>query len=393
MPRTWRRFSRRGAPLETKGRRRVRVLLHCLYYVPEVGGLESHVRGLAEGLVRRGHEVRVVASRSRPELRREEEIGGVRVRRTWLPARSPSGWILYAAASIPATRSWARWADVIHAQSFACVPPAGIGARSAGRPWVASFHTSHFLQRAKKPRWAPVLRRLVRWPDRALAASEEIARVAEALAPGVQVEALTNGVDTDVFVPRRAATPRPEAASRLIVPRRLVEKNGVEYLVRALPEVLARIPALSVLIVGDGPERPKLEALAAELGVDGAVQFAGARAHEEMPGLLASADVAVFPSLMEATSVAALEAMSAGLPVVATNVGGLPEIVNSEVGVLVPPADPAALARGIVALLTDPSRLEKGRRARERVVERWSNDRLVERHLEIYRELVGEGRP
>jgi glycosyltransferase involved in cell wall biosynthesis len=107
-----------------------------------------------------------------------------------------------------------------------------------------------------------------------------------------------------------------------------------------------------------------------------------------MPELFRSAQVAVIPSLMEATSVAALEAMACGLAVVASDVGGLPEIVDAGVGALVPPGDPVALAEAVARLLGDPRCAEKGRLARERVVARWSNDRLVERHLEIYRELL-----
>jgi glycosyltransferase involved in cell wall biosynthesis len=365
----------------------VKVLFHCVYYSPEVGGLESHVRGLAEGLVRRGHDVRVVTSRSRPQLPREEEMRGVTVKRTWMPGRSPFGWIAHAMVSIPAMRAWARWADVIHGQSFASAVPAGVAARGAHRPWVVSFHTSHFLERAEKPLWRPLLGRLVRGPDRALAASREIARVAEALAPGVRVEALTNGVDTDLFAPSEVAVAQG-GPPRVIVPRRLVPKNGVETFVRAFPEVRARIPGVRALVVGDGPERARLEALSRELGVGLDVQFVGATPHERMPDLFRSAQVAVLPSLMEATSVAALEAMACGLPVVASDVGGLPEIVDPTVGALVPPGDPVALAEAVAGVLADPRRSEKGRLARDRVVARWSNDRLVERHLEIYRELV-----
>jgi glycosyltransferase involved in cell wall biosynthesis len=365
----------------------VKVLFHCVYYSPEVGGLESHVRGLAEGLVKRGHEVRVVTSRSRPDLPVEEQLGGVNVRRTWMPSRSPAGWVAHSVASISAMRARARWADVVHGQSFASAVPAGIAARGAHRPWVVSFHTSHFLERAKRPLWKPVLGRLVRGPDRALAASLEIARVAESLAPGVHVEAMTNGVDTDRFSPRDVQ-PGRGGPPRVIVPRRLVPKNGVETFVRAFPAVRARIPGVRAVIAGDGPERARLESLSHELGVASDIEFFGATPHERMPELFASAQVAVVPSLMEATSVAALEAMACGLPVVASDVGGLPEIVDADVGALVPPGDPAALAEAIVTVLSDPGRSEKGRVARQRVVEKWSNDRLVERHLEIYRELI-----
>jgi glycosyltransferase involved in cell wall biosynthesis len=254
---------------------------------------------------------------------------------------------------------------------------------------VATFHTSHFLVRAQQRRWKPILRRLVAWPAHALAASTEIALVAEALAPGTRVEPVTNGVETDRFRPVEPSHPAEPGVRQVIVPRRLFPKNGVEFAVRALPIVAALVPGVRFLFVGDGPERARLEALAAELGVADRARFLGALPHDAMPGMLSSAEVAVFPSLMEATSVAALECMACGLPVVASNVGGLPEIVDAEVGALVPPADPEALAQAIVATLDRPDRVEAGVRARRRVVDHWSNDRLVERHLEIYRALLG----
>jgi L-malate glycosyltransferase len=121
------------------------------------------------------------------------------------------------------------------------------------------------------------------------------------------------------------------------------------------------------------------------------VTFLGKRPHADMPGLLSSGDLAVIPSLMEATSVAALEAMACELPVVASRVGGLPEIVDETVGRLFEPGDPEALARAVVALLRQGDLPALGAMARERVVDRWSNDRLATRHLEIYGKLLGRG--
>jgi glycosyltransferase involved in cell wall biosynthesis len=232
----------------------------------------------------------------------------------------------------------------------------------------------------------------VSWPNYALAASIEIAEVARALAPGTVVEPFTNGVETDVFRPVPGSMPKKEGERWAIVPRRLVEKNGVEDLIRAAPRVRARIPGARFLIVGDGPERSRLEVLGNALGVADAIRFLGPMPHTDMPGLIASAEIAIFPSRMEATSVAALEALACERPVVATRVGGLPEIVNEEVGVLVPPADPEALADGVVKLFEEGDLAAMGRRARERVISRWSNARLVDRHLDIYEDLVG-GRP
>jgi D-inositol-3-phosphate glycosyltransferase len=364
----------------------VRILFHCVYFPPEVGGLESHVFYLARALVGMGIQVDVVTSRSLPGLPKEEELEGIGVYRTWFPARNPLGWGVYALGSIPRTRSLAQSADVIHAQAFASVLPGVAARRVSGAPLVATFHTSHFLTRARNPLWAPVLGTMVRAPDHALASSREIAEVAERLAPGRSVEALTNGVETTFFRPVEPALP-PSPRPRLIVPRRLFQKNGVEFFIRALPLILKGVEVEAVL-VGDGPERSRLEALARELGVLENLSFLGRRPHGEMPGLLCSGVLAVVPSLMEATSVAALEAMACGVPVAASAVGGLPEIVDESVGGLFPPGSPEDLARVVTALLQDPDLPRKGVQARERVVRDWSNRRLAQRHLEIYEALL-----
>jgi glycosyltransferase involved in cell wall biosynthesis len=257
-------------------------------------------------------------------------------------------------------------------------------------PLVSTWHTSHFLKRATSPFWRPIFQRLLTWSDYNLAASTEIARVAEELAPGVSVEALTNGVETDIF--RRCEPSLPAAKRRrIIVPRRLFEKNGVEFFLRAMPLISERVDVEAV-IVGDGPERETLETLAASLELGDRVQFLGARSHDEMPGLLSSGELAVFPSLMEATSVAALESMACELPVAASAVGGLPEIVDDEVGALFEAGNPTALAATVSSLLERDDLRALGKAARSRVVEQWSNARLVDRHLEVYQGLLERGR-
>jgi glycosyltransferase involved in cell wall biosynthesis len=313
-------------------------------------------------------------------------MDGIQVWRTWFPSRNPLGWVAHSLGSIPRLVELSRTADVVHAQAFASVPPGIVARRRTGVPLVSTLHTSHFLMRAEKTVWRPVLRRLVQWPDYTLSTSVEIKEVAERLAPGAQVEALTNGVETSIF--RRVEPELPRSRTpRLIVPRRLHEKNGVEFFVRAMPHLLAE-REVEAVVIGDGPERGRLEGLVRELGVQEAVTFLGARPNEEMPALLSSGDLAVFPSLMEATSVAALEAMACELPVAASRVGGLPEIVDDQVGGLFEPGDPEDLARSVLRLLEGPDLPERGRRARERVVSQWSNARLAERHLEIYEEVL-----
>ena len=363
--------------------------MHCVYYPPEVGGLESHVHFLCRALAERGHRVDVVTSRSVQDSPSYEVRDGVHVWRTWFPGKTTSGWIAHALGSVPRSIGLARKADVLHAQAFQSIPPL-MAARAVTRraPLVATWHTSHFLRLAQRPGWKTLLGRLVDSADANLAASREIADVTESLGSGTRVEAVTNGVETSIFRRVAPALEAPEPPTRrLIIPRRLFAKNGVEYLVRALP-IIRRDVSVEAVFVGDGPERGRLEALAAELGVSDCVRFLGARPHDDMPGLLASADLAVFPSLMEATSVAALECMACEVPVAASRVGGLPEIVDEAVGALFDPADPEDLARVVTVLLQRDGLREAGVNARARVVERWSNARLAERHIEIYEELI-----
>lgn len=373
--------------------RPLRILMHCVYFPPEVGGLESHVYHLARALAADGHDVHVVTSRSQPGLPREETVGGVHVYRTWFPGKSPVGWALHALGSIPLTQRIAREADIVHAQAFASVLPAFAARAVNGAPVVTTWHTSHFLMRAASPLWGAIFRWMLREGDHNLAASREIADVGERLAPGIRVEALTNGVDTELFR-RTTAAPTRSADSRfrLIVPRRLFPKNGVEFAVRALPLILSDLD-VEMVVVGDGPERRRLETLATSLGVRDRIDFLGSRPHTEMPDVLSSGDLAVIPSLMEATSVAALECMSCELPVAASDVGGLPEIVDDEVGGLFPPADPAGLAERVVSLLRDPRLADRGVAGRRRVVRAWSNARLALRHLEVYRGLLAGRSP
>jgi len=365
----------------------VRILQQCIYFPPEVGGLESHAFYLCRDLARLGHSVTMITSRSMPGAPAREVLAGVHVLRTWFPGKTPAGWIAHTLNSVPTYLPHARRADVLHAQTFASAPPAMLARQRYGVPMVLTLHTSHFLRLARKPVWRPILRRIIRAADWLLAASEEIRDVALDLYRHPRAEALTNGVDTELFQPVEPAYPKAPGSRRIIVPRRLFQKNGVEYLLRALPLVLTELP-IEAVVVGDGPERARLEALARELGIGDVVTFLGARPNAEMPALLSAADVAVFPSLLEATSVAALEAMSCQVPVAASRVGGLPEIVDESVGTLFEPANPESLAAALVSLLQRPDLEVAGRAARARVVAHWSGARLARRHEEIYQTLL-----
>ncbi len=366
----------------------MKILLQCMYFPPEVGGLESYVLDLTTGLADAGHDVTMLTSRSVPNTARQETVRGVRVVRTWFPGKHPFGWMAHTAASIPSCLRLAAQADVLHAQTFASAPP-GMLARRRHRPLVLTLHTSHFQRLSKRRAWRPALRRIIASTDWLITASAELLEMALDLYPHPRAEALTNAVDTAVFRPTAPAlTARP--GRRLIVaPCRLFPPKGVTYLIQAM-RVLRQDLDVELVIVGDGPDRTALERQVHQLGLDDAVRFVGQRSRHEMPSFLSSGEVVVLPSLMEATSIAALEAMACARPVAASGVGGLLELIDEDVGTHFRPADPEHLAERVAALLTRPDLEEVGARARRRVQERWGIERLVRRHIEIYQTLVDE---
>jgi len=169
---------------------------------------------------------------------------------------------------------------------------------------------------------------------------------------------------------------------------RLEERKGHEHFLRAARAMLAAANGLrpQVVIVGDGPLRGRLARQAGELGVAESVRFTGAVEDVRVP--LAAMDVFVLPSRAEGMSNALLEAMAAGLPVVATAVGGTSEVLDAgRTGLLVPPDDASALATEILGLLEDPARATRlGRAAQGHVAEAFSAPAMVARLERLYEE-------
>ena len=165
---------------------------------------------------------------------------------------------------------------------------------------------------------------------------------------------------------------------------RMVPVKDLRTLIRAFAEARVAVPTLRLMLAGDGPERPGVEALVAELGLGDRVHFIGWT--DDLGHLYATLDMFVLSSLNEGTPVAGIEAMAAARPVVATRVGGVPDVVEHErSGLLVPPRDPSALADAIVRLARDPQlRRAMGAAGRERARAQYSHTRLVDDIERIY---------
>jgi glycosyltransferase involved in cell wall biosynthesis len=216
-----------------------------------------------------------------------------------------------------------------------------------------------------------------------------------------RVHAVYNGVDLDAI--KGAAESARAFRERYRIPegRRIVSQTswivpykGVDKLVRAAPQVLAQLPDVHFVIVGEGEQRPELERLAAELGIADHVTWTGVVQRPVEEGVFAASDVCCQLSRWkEAFGLTIAEAMSFGVPVVATRVGAIPELVaDGENGFLVGPDEVEGVARAITALLSDAELRERlGRAARKRAEEMFDLRRTVARYLEILGVTAGEG--
>ena len=169
---------------------------------------------------------------------------------------------------------------------------------------------------------------------------------------------------------------------------RIAEQKGLIYLLQALPAICSSFPEAVVLLAGDGPLRQDLEHRSQEMGIGDKVKFLGTR--QDIPSLLKVFDVFVLPSIFEGLPMVVLEAMAAGCPVVATDVGGTSTAIdNGKTGILVGPENPGELARGITALLTDRElRNRIIAAAKESVNNNFSAKKMTQRYEQLYLRLI-----
>lgn len=300
---------------------------------------------------------------------------------------------------------WARLArhlrrervDVLHSHKFGSNVWGTLIARLAGVPVVLAHE--HTWSYEGQPLRRLLDRELVaRLADRFIAVSREDRRrmtEVERIDPG-RTLFLPNGVTPSP--PPSGRDVRAElgiAASAPVIGSVGVfrAQKALDVLVRASAELLPRWPELRVLLVGDGAERARVEALADELRVAEAISFLGYRS--DVPDVLRALDVAVCSSDFEGSPLAVMEYMDAALPVVATDVGGVPDLIESGThGLLVPRRDHVALANALEQLLRDPERRRAmGERARARRRSEFDIDVLVRRLEQLYVELLaGRGR-
>jgi glycosyltransferase involved in cell wall biosynthesis len=224
-----------------------------------------------------------------------------------------------------------------------------------------------------------------------VAVSLEIAKALEVagLAPE-RILVIPNGVNvSNDYVAQYMHLPNGPEHNRIIIGAvgRLVEAKGFQHLLQAGPALLHKFPFIKFYIVGNGPFRPQLERLSENLGIQSHVTFAGEQ--EDMASVYSSINIFVLPSLNEGMPMTVLEAMAAGKPVVASSVGGIPQVVTSEdTGLLVEPGSVDSLRGALTRLIEDPAfRTALGNRAKTHVSQTYSVEHMARKYADLYETL------
>jgi glycosyltransferase involved in cell wall biosynthesis len=355
----------------------------------DVGGAERHVVGLGSALVRREYDV-TLACAAGGALRAAAEAAGITV---CVVGRHPVKRrfdIGYALGLVGILRHTA--VDVVHAHLYASATAAAAAVAGTRIPLLVTEHS----QADWRSRWA-------RWCSRrAYARAGRVIAVSHAIARRLREEDKV-GPEKIVVLPN-ALIPPYEAGlqwhdepvlgmgPRIGVVARLQPEKGVACFLDAAAVVLRQAPTARFLIVGDGPERAALQDRAARLGLDAATAFLGFRL--DAPSLIGTLDVLAIPSFSEGTPLVALEAMAAGVPVVASAVGGIPDQVrHGQEGFLVPAGDPDALAAAILRLVANSGlRRRFSAAGRERVRSLYSLAAMTAATEAVYRGVMRQPR-
>ena len=396
----------------------MRICFLCQEYPPEVqgGGIGTYTYTLARALARGGHRVHVVARAQREPFTREEE--GVVVHRITLPqdllrsaARpltGPQSFLdAYAYSRVAAERA----RKIFREEGLDVVQSPEHGAEGLGLlrngvvlPHVVRLHTPLFMVNEAAGKKLGPGGWIVHWMERAAArratlntcASRALARMVAArfgISPG-RIRVVPNAIDHDLFHP--APSPSAEQPTVLYVGK-IAPLKGALVLAEAIPRVLRKLPEASFLCVGsdhtvpgEGSTRERMRSILRASGTEGSVRFLDPVPRHELVGLYRQAHVVVLPTFWDNFPNTVLEALSCGVPVVASASGGVVEMVtHGQEGLLVPPGDPERLSEAITRLLLDPDRRrEMGRMGREKVLQEYTPERAAARTLEVYEEAI-----
>jgi glycogen(starch) synthase len=372
-----------------------------------VGGIARHCEGLAKALVQQNHEVHLFTL-DFPGSPSYEEMDGVKVYRASTELGHPNflTWVLLFNHFLTK-----RMADVVHSVDFDVMHV---------HDWLPAFSGISFKHYLKKPMVLTVhsteigraqglhspdsfsINGIEWWAmyeaDRVIVCSQSMKNeiCGHFNLPVDKVDVIPNAIDTTKY---QTSVDRGSVRQRygvgygeklILCVGRLVPQKGIEYFIRAIPHIAKRYPEAKFIIVGEGWSRDILESEARASGQGGKIQFTGFASDQEVINLMTSADVLVVPSVYEPFGIVALEGMATGVPVVASQVGGLSEVIEHDrTGLFVYPKSPESIAWGIDRILSDPDHAKwLTENAKDILHKAYSWEAVAMKTVEVYRKVV-----
>ncbi len=327
----------------------LRVVLFLTTFLPNwAGGTEIATHSLAVELAKLGHEVHVVAALDNG-LPEDSIVDGYFIHRIRRSDTRILGVLLFwirSLAFIIRTKP-----DIVHVQDLGNSPLGFVSRLCAGRTYIVWAQGSDVYSPSRLGRAATFV--ALALASTVLVLTEDMKRCLSRIYNG-EIQVVTNGVDLSGFAASHSLVVRDKGQLTAIYVGSLIPVKGVEHLISAFGLLRGMNVNCVLMIVGDGQSRHILERQVANLGLRDVVRFVGRVPHDQIPRYLSESSIFTLPSLSEGMPLVILESFAAGLPIVATNVRGISEIVrDGENGLLVPPRDPNALAEAIRKLVAD----------------------------------------
>jgi glycosyltransferase involved in cell wall biosynthesis len=380
-----------------------RICLVTHYFPPHMGGIEKVSYEQSKRLTQSGYQIDVLTSKMKG--RNEYPAKGIRVFHYSPLNLAERIGVPYPILSVKAYRTFAeviKKCDLVHAHGHVYMPSylAGMVAKKYKKPFILTQHNTFIDYRS----WLNILEHLndltigkavLKNADRVITVSKKTMEYVRKLgADKSKTSVIYNGVDIDTFHPANKSESRkklglPKNRKIILSVRRLVYKNGLDTLIESVPLVARNHPDALFVVAGKGPSKKLIEDRIKELGIEDDIKLTGFVPDNLLPVYYDAANYFVLPSASgEGLPLVLLEAMACGLPVIATTVGGTPEIIkHMKNGVLVPPRNPEAMARAISKLLSE-ERLGPaiGEEARRNVEDRFTWEKNLLQLQDIYSE-------
>ncbi|EUJ44665.1 glycosyltransferase family 4 protein [Paenilisteria rocourtiae] len=375
---------------------KLNVLMVSDDFYPSVGGIAAHVLEISRAISALGHNVVLLTKIYDPENELPEEVyvGNVRVVRVKVSNRRKIRALEFMYKGRRKIKQLLEedvfqvihWHKLIADSVITKIPFDGVK--------IFTNHSSTFLNWYAQKKFMRC-RVLLGHMDGVIAPSSELTSKVATVLPKKPAQNISNGVDVSKFYPdkmmRRVMRLKLgyETSDKVVmIARRLEEKNGVLYFTKAIPKMLANNAMIRILIVGSGSQEAAIRTFIEENDLEERVTIVTGVLNPEMPYYFNASDVVVLPSLMEATSIAGLEAMACGKPLVGTSVGGIPEIISPrETGLLVPAKSIESLANGVLEMLADEKQLlEMGDRALKDIHDNFAWQEIAKKTVAFYKQ-------